>query len=205
MIRRMVSVSVAFVALFALALRSGVSCLSPPSPTSMTRRDATASLATASLFLLEPPLPAHAATDLSQYQDGPEGIQYLVLKEGSGATPQRGQPIQTSYTLWINGFPGDSPNSKQIDSSKKPILGDQPFKVRAGVSQVIRGWDLALMGMKEGEKRRLIVPPALGYGDTGVGPIPGKATLYFEMELTFMEPMRELTDDAKAWLEAHPL
>ena len=106
---------------------------------------------------------------------------------------------------WINGFPGDSPSSKMIDSSKKPILGDQPFKVRAGVSQVIRGWDLTLMSMQQGESRRLIVPPELGYGDKGVGPIPGKATLYFEMTLTNIEPMEELSAEAKQWLDEHPL
>ena len=91
------------------------------------------------------------------YQDGPEGLKYAVTKEGSGTKPERGQKIETSYTLWINGFPGEeggSANAKQIDSSKKPILGDKPFKVRVGVSQVIRGWDLSLLDMKEGESRK---------------------------------------------------
>ena len=76
----------------------------------------------------------------------------------------------------------------------------------AGVKQVIRGWDLMLLQMTEGEKRRLIIPPTLGFGEKGMGPIPGQATLYFEVELKFIEPMRgELTPEAKAWLEANPM
>mmetsp|Transcript_12012 Transcript_12012/g.34424 ORF Transcript_12012/g.34424 Transcript_12012/m.34424 type:complete len:147 (+) Transcript_12012:537-977(+) len=93
----------------------------------------------------------------------------------------------------------------RLTVAKKIILGDQPFKVRAGVSQVIRGWDLALIDMKEGESRKLVVPPELGYGDKGVGPIPGKATLYFEMTLTKVGPIEELTPEAMKWLEEHPL
>ena len=140
------------------------------------------------------------------YEDGPEGLKYVVTNPGSGPKPERGQKIETSYTLWINGFPGeeeDGKKAKQIDSSKK-IYGDQPFKVRAGVSQVIRGWDLSLMDMAEGESRKLVVPSKLGYGATGIGPIPGGATLYFEMTLTKVSK-EELTPEAKQWLEEHPL
>ena len=61
------------------------------------------------------------------------------------------------------------------------------------------------MDMKEGEARRLVVPSSLGYGDKGIGPIPGKATLYFEMKLTKVEKMEELSDEAKKWLAEHPL
>ncbi len=140
------------------------------------------------------------------YQDGPEGLKYLVTQEGSGQKPERGQKIETSYTLWINGFPGEeegAAKAKQIDSSKK-AFGDSPFKVRAGVKQVIRGWDLSLIDMKEGESRKLIVPPELGYGAKGIGPIPGQATLYFEMTLSKVSK-EELTPQAKEWLEANPL
>ena len=140
------------------------------------------------------------------YQDGPEGLKFKVTNEGTGSKPERGQKIETSYTLWINGFPGEeegAAKAKQIDSSKK-VLGDSPFKVRAGVRQVIRGWDLSLLDMKEGESRKLIIPSELGYGDKGIGPIPGKATLYFEMTLTKVSK-EELTPAAKEWLEANPL
>lgn len=199
--------TVTFVLAVSLPNLPGAACLSAPikpiQTSRMDRRAATASMTTIPALLFTDL--AHAETDLSGYKEGPEGIKYLVTQVGTGDKPQRGQKIQTSYTLWINGFPGDSPKSKKIDSSSKPVLGDQPFKVRAGVSQVIRGWDLTLMDMQEGEARRIIVPPSLGYGPKGVGPIPGDATLYFDMKLTFVEPMKELTDDAKAWLETHPL
>ena len=187
-----------------------VNSLSMSSSASASRRDALAHTAkiavgaAASSMLVLDTAVTHAAEG---YQDGPEGLKYMVTQEGSGSKPERGQKIETSYTLWINGFPdeeGGSSKPKQIDSSKK-LFVDTPFKVRAGVSQVIRGWDLALLDMKEGETRKLIVPSALGYGDKGVGPIPGKATLYFEMTLTKVGPVEELSPDAKKWLEEHPL
>ena len=195
-------------ALLLTVLRLEMNCvnaLSMPTSSTTSRRDVLAHAtevvagATASSILAcGAPLTAHAAEG---YRDGPEGLKYLVTNEGSGPKPVRGQKIETSYTLWINGFPGEESGgkkAKQIDSSKKPF-GDQPFKVRAGVSQVIRGWDLSLIDMKEGESRRLIIPPELGYGAKGVGPIPGGAQLYFEMTLTKVGPLEVCSDIAYAW------
>jgi FKBP-type peptidyl-prolyl cis-trans isomerase FkpA len=191
---------------------SDVYCLSMPSSSSSSRRDAIAAIATTattSFLVWDTTVPmafaAGTGTTTEGYKDGPEGLKYLVTREGTGPKPVRGQKIETSYTLWINSFPGDGPSAKQIDSSKKPLIGDQPVKVRAGVSQVIRGWDLALLDMMEGESRKLIVPPELGYGEKKMGPMPGKSTLYFEMTLTKVEPAEELSPDAKKWLEDHPL
>ena len=143
------------------------SSLSSSSGTSTSsRRDAIATItttaATTSFLVWDTTVPmafaaAGTGTTTEDYKDGPEGLTYIVTHEGSGLKPARGQKI----TLWINSFPGDGPSAKQIDSSRKPLIGDQPFKVRAGVSQVIRGWDLTLLDMMEGESRKIIVPPEL--------------------------------------------
>ena len=58
-----------------------------------------------------------------------------------------------------------------------------PLEFAVGTGRVIKGWDEALLTMKVGGKRRVIIPPELGYGSKGIGPIPGGATLYFEMNL----------------------
>ncbi|KAJ8954905.1 hypothetical protein NQ318_016845 [Aromia moschata] len=61
---------------------------------------------------------------------------------------------------------------------------DQPFTFQLGVGQVIKGWDQGLVDMCVGEKRKLTIPPSLGYGDRGAGNvIPGGATLLFDVEL----------------------
>ena len=159
------------------------------------------------LLLVTSPTTSRAEDSNKDYKDGPEGLKYIVTEPGNpnGVKPERAQEVQTLYTLYLNGFPEDNPSeSKQIDGTKK-FYGEQPFKVRAGVKAVIRGWDLALMDMVEGEARRLIIPSALGYGDKGVGPIPGKATLYFDVKLLKLEPVKPLTEQAKQWLEEHPL
>ena len=69
----------------------------------------------------------------------------------------------------------------------------------------LKGWDEAILDMRVGEARRLIVPSSLGYGDRGSGAkIPGGATLYFDVELVGMEPL-QLTEKQRQWVEDHPL
>ena len=72
-----------------------------------------------------------------------------------------------------------------FDSSLKP--GREPFRFTVGAKQVIEGWDQGLMGMKVGEKRKLTIPPKLGYGDKDMGVIPSNSTLIFEVELLEVE------------------
>eukprot|EP00588_Corethron_pennatum_P011695 CAMPEP_0194280458 /NCGR_PEP_ID=MMETSP0169-20130528/17398_1 /TAXON_ID=218684 /ORGANISM="Corethron pennatum, Strain L29A3" /LENGTH=184 /DNA_ID=CAMNT_0039025177 /DNA_START=127 /DNA_END=678 /DNA_ORIENTATION=- len=152
------------------------------------RRDAFAAML-ASLPVLTTaglPFPASAESattvDAPTFLDGPRGLRYTILKAGSGPTPVRAQKVKTNYVLTLNGFKGESAAVKEIDSSTGFLKG--PFSFRVGVSEVIKGWDLAVMDMRAGEKRRLVIPADIGYGAKGAGgAIPGGATLYFEVEL----------------------
>ncbi|KAG7340325.1 FKBP-type peptidylprolyl isomerase [Nitzschia inconspicua] len=105
------------------------------------------------------------------------GLQYKVLQEGTGAIPTPGQTVKAHYTGWLDGFGSD----KKFDSSRDR---GRPFTFAVGKGQVIRGWDEAFSTMKVGERRQLILPSRLAYGDRGAGGIiPGGATLYFDVEL----------------------
>ena len=101
------------------------------------------------------------------------GMRYIVLKEGDGgASPKMGQSVTTHYT-------GTLLDGTKFDSS---VDRGQPASFKIG--QVIPGWNEALMDMSKGEKRLLIIPPQLGYGERGYpGVIPPNAYLVFEVEL----------------------
>lgn len=102
------------------------------------------------------------------------GLKYIVLKEGSGASPKKGQSVLVHYTGWLT-------DGTKFDSS---VDRGDPFAFRVGVGQVIRGWDEGVLSMKVGEKRKFTIPPKLAYGARGAGRIiPPNATLVFEVEL----------------------
>ena len=102
------------------------------------------------------------------------GLKYVDETVGTGDSPARGKKVRVHYT-------GRLTDGKKFDSS---VDRGQPFEFIIGVGQVIRGWDEGVASMKVGGKRRLIIPPALGYGAQGFKPtIPGGATLIFDVEL----------------------
>ena len=101
------------------------------------------------------------------------GLKYIVMKKGKGPTPKAGQIVKAHYT-------GKFLDGKVFDSS---IPRGEPFAFPVGKGHVIKGWDEAILTMSKGEKRILIIPPQLAYGEGGMGPIPPNATLIFEVEL----------------------
>jgi peptidylprolyl isomerase len=113
----------------------------------------------------------------SKMQRLPSGLQYEDVKVGTGASPKTGQTCVVHYTgwLWENGAKG-----VKFDSS---VDRGQPFEFTLG-GRVIKGWNEGVATMKVGGKRNLLIPPALGYGERGMGGvIPPNATLFFEIEL----------------------
>lgn len=98
---------------------------------------------------------------------------------GTGADAVTGRTVSVNYTGWFYDADATGNKGVQFDSS----TGRGPFTFTLGAGQVIQGWEQGIAGMKVGGLRRLIIPPALGYGSTRYGPIPPNATLLFEIEL----------------------
>jgi FKBP-type peptidyl-prolyl cis-trans isomerase len=131
-------------------------------------------LAAAGPFLLsavaQPASPEHAGI---REVVTPSGLKYTDLKLGQGDAAVIGKVLLVNYSGWLE-------NGVKFDSS----IEDRPFTFRLGAGDAIKGWDEGLMGMKVGGKRRLVIPPELGFGKQGVGSVvPPNAVLVYEFEL----------------------
>jgi murein DD-endopeptidase MepM/ murein hydrolase activator NlpD len=108
--------------------------------------------------------------------NGEQGLQYIDLKAGCGTPIKSGDTVSVLYSGWLQS------NGKLFDSSY--LHGGTPFSVTVGQGQVIKGWDLGLVGMKLYGERRLIIPAAIAYGSSGQPPtIPANATLIFDVTI----------------------
>lgn len=104
----------------------------------------------------------------------PSGLVFEELESGDGALAEKGKTVSVHYTGWLT-------DGRKFDSSKDR---NDPFQFPLGAGHVIRGWDEGVQGMQEGGRRKLTIPPELGYGARGAGGvIPPNATLVFEVEL----------------------
>ena len=102
------------------------------------------------------------------------------LSVGTGAEAVTGRRATVNYTGWLYDPSAPENKGRQFDTS----IGRGPFPFTIGQGRVIRGWDQGVPGMRVGGRRRLVIPPDLGYGAGGFPPdIPPNATLIFEIEL----------------------
>ncbi len=102
-----------------------------------------------------------------------EKVEIIDIRVGTGAEAVFGDSVKVHYV-------GTLTDGRKFDSSRDR---DEPFMFKLGIGDVIKGWDQGVLNMKVGGLRKLIIPPSLGYGNRDHGPIPGKSTLIFEVEL----------------------
>ncbi|MBO99787.1 MAG: peptidylprolyl isomerase [Candidatus Marinimicrobia bacterium] len=106
------------------------------------------------------------------------GLVIEDIKIGEGQEVEKFNIVTVNYTGLLE-------DGTKFDSSLNP--GRTPFRFTVGAGQVIKGWDEGLIGMKVGGKRKLTIPPELGYGSRDNGPIPANSTLIFEIDLLGIE------------------
>ncbi len=116
------------------------------------------------------------------------GLGVVDLKIGHGAPALPGTLVAVHYTGWLQNAAKPEGKGAKFDSSRP---GKQPLVFPLGQRRVIRGWDLGVTGMQPGGQRRLVIPPALAYGERGAGGvIPPGATLIFDVELLAVDAVR---------------
>ncbi|MFH1374547.1 MAG: FKBP-type peptidyl-prolyl cis-trans isomerase [bacterium] len=121
--------------------------------------------------------PQQETTTSGEWVTTETGLKYIDHVVGDGEEAVSGIKVEMHYTgwLWVDGKRG-----QKFDSSRDR---NQTFVFDLGAGRVINGWDEGIVGMKEGGKRELIIPPELGYGARGAGNvIPPNATLNFDVE-----------------------
>lgn len=122
--------------------------------------------------------PAQPAQQQNSSATNIQGMKIETLQQGTGDGAKTGDLVTVNYT-------GTLLDGTKFDSNVDPSFGHvQPFQFTLGQNKVINGWELGVLGMKVGEKRKLIIPPELAYGSQSPSPlIPANSTLIFEIDL----------------------
>ncbi len=118
-------------------------------------------------------IPVTSTVDTTKLLRTASGLGIEDLRVGTGTTAQSGNVVAVHYTGWLT-------DGTKFDSSRDR---GEVFVFALGRRQVIDGWDEGVAGMKVGGRRKLVIPPSLGYGDQANGPIPANSTLVFDVEL----------------------
>jgi FKBP-type peptidyl-prolyl cis-trans isomerase len=161
----------------ALAVSLLAACSSRDKPADEAQTAATSAPASDTAASSEPVADATSATGTQVMP-----LQKIELAPGAGAEIKSGQTALVHYTGWLYDAAAPENKGKKFDSS---VDRNEPFEFPVGAGMVIKGWDEGVVGMKPGGKRRLVIPPDMGYGARGAGGglIPGGATLVFDVEL----------------------
>jgi FKBP-type peptidyl-prolyl cis-trans isomerase FkpA len=123
------------------------------------------------------PTPPAPSPSPSVGLDVPFSTEDLIV--GTGQEAMNDDTLSVGYTGWL--YDPNAAENKGMEFDSRPATN--PFQFVLGAGRVIAGWDQGVLGMRVGGLRRLVIPPELGYGDAGQGPIPGDATLLFEVDL----------------------
>ena len=166
-----------FALLLPFAVSGGTACsrfTEPPKEEAIQTEPAASAQPTATA---QPSATATATATAKPAETAPPSDEKLVVKDltvGKGAEAKAGDTVKVHYV-------GTLTDGKEFDSSRKH---NEPFVFELGAGRVIKGWDQGVAGMKVGGKRKLTVPPSLGYGARGFPPvIPPNSTLVFDVEL----------------------
>ncbi|MCE9633803.1 MAG: FKBP-type peptidyl-prolyl cis-trans isomerase [Methylophilales bacterium] len=138
-------------------------------------------VALAAIFAISNPVTAEPAKEKMMMKKTVTELQKIDQTLGKGKEAIAGTTVSVHYTGWLYDPSKPEGHGSKFDSS---VDRGEPFSFFLGGSQVIQGWDEGVVGMKEGGKRTLIIPPHMGYGARGAGGvIPPNATLIFDVEL----------------------
>ncbi|QYF91900.1 FKBP-type peptidyl-prolyl cis-trans isomerase [Massilia sp. PAMC28688] len=127
-------------------------------------------------------LGASAAPGQASVAAGPAKLTELVKldrSKGSGRLAVTGDTVTIHYSGWLYAPKAKDQRGPQLDTSRQ----GEPHTFKLGAGAVIKGWDEGVRGMRVGGKRTLLVPASMGFGQAGLGPVPGGANLVFDIEL----------------------